>query len=75
MASYNIYCDESCHLLNDESKVFTLGGVWVEKSETETILKELRALKTKHNLSATFEAKWTKVSKSKEDFKFFCFVL
>jgi hypothetical protein len=68
MASYNIYCDESCHLLNDESKVFTLGGVWVEKSETETILKELRALKTKHNLSATFEAKWTKVSKSKEDY-------
>lgn len=68
MTSYNIYCDESCHLLNDESGVFTLGGVWVSKDDTEQVLKDLRSLKDKHNLSKKFEAKWTKVSKSKEDY-------
>ena len=65
---YNIYCDESCHLLNDDNKVFALGAIWVEKNKTEKIFDELRALKLKHGLSAIFEAKWTKVSDSKVNY-------
>lgn len=65
---YNIYCDESCHLLNDPNKTFVLGAIWVEKEKTQEIFQQLRDLKTKHNLPTDFEAKWTKVSKSKVDY-------
>lgn len=68
MKSYNIYCDESCHLLNDQSKVFTLGGVWADQEATPQILEDLRKIKTAHNLSTKFEAKWIKVSKAKQDY-------
>ncbi len=66
--NYNIYCDESCHLLNDHNKTFVLGAIWVEKDKTQKIFKQLRELKEKHNLSLKFEAKWTKVSGSKADY-------
>lgn len=65
---YNIYCDESCHLLNDHNKAFVLGAVWVEKDKSQNIFQELRELKTKHNLPVDFEAKWTKVSIAKADY-------
>lgn len=65
---YNIYCDESCHLLNDKNKAFVLGAVWVEKDKTQTIFEDLRNLKRKYNLSVNFEAKWTKVSVGKVDY-------
>jgi hypothetical protein len=26
--TYNIYCDESCHLENDKQEVMVLGAVW-----------------------------------------------
>lgn len=66
--TYNIYCDESCHLLDDQNKTFVLGAIWVEKEKTQKIFQDLRALKAKHNLSPTFEAKWTKVSIGKVDY-------
>lgn len=65
---YNIYCDESCHLLNDHNKVFVLGAVWVGKDKTQEIFNELRTLKKNYNLPSDFEAKWTKVSESKIDY-------
>ena len=65
---YNIYCDESCHLLNDQNKTFVLGAIWVEKDKVEKIFEELRNLKKKHHLATNFEAKWVKVSKSKVDY-------
>lgn len=65
---FNIYCDESCHLLNDHNKTFVLGAVWVEKNKTQQIFQELRDLKEKHNLSLKFEAKWTKISQGKADY-------
>ena len=67
-AIYNIYCDESCHLLNDPNKTFVLGAIWVEKEKTQEIFQQLRDLKTKHNLPTDFEAKWTKVSMGKVDY-------
>lgn len=26
--TYNIYCDESCHLEHDRQKAMVLGGIW-----------------------------------------------
>jgi hypothetical protein len=66
--TYNIYCDESCHLLNDHKNVFVLGATWVEKDKAHQVFQDLRALKQKHNLSLEFETKWTKVSLSKIDY-------
>lgn len=66
--TYNIYCDESCHLLNDHNKVFVLGATWVEKDKAQQVFQDLKALKIKHNLSPDFETKWTKVSSSKIDY-------
>jgi len=65
---YNIYCDESCHLLNDHNKVFVLGATWVLKDKAQQVFQDLKALKQKHNLSPDFETKWTKVSSSKIDY-------
>jgi hypothetical protein len=66
--TYNIYCDESCHLLNDQNKAFVLGAMWVEKDKAQKIFEELRELKKKHKLSPQFEAKWTKVSQGKVEY-------
>ncbi len=68
MEEFNVYCDESCHLKNDHQKVFVLGAVWTEKEAAQNAFTEIRQIKNKHGLSATFEAKWTKVSQSKVGF-------
>lgn len=66
---YNVYCDESCHLRNDQRKVFVLGAVWAAKDEIQQISKELRELKSRHGLdSHKFESKWTKISKGKSEY-------
>lgn len=65
---YNIYCDESCHLLNDKSNVMVLGGIWCLKEKKKEIFKRLREIKVKHDLPESFEVKWNKVSPSKQDF-------
>jgi hypothetical protein len=64
----NIYCDESCHLQNDKNKVMILGAVWCLDEKKKEIFERIKEIKKKHNLSSTFEAKWTKVSKSKISF-------
>ncbi len=65
---YNIYCDESCHLQNDNSKVMVLGAVWCLKDKKQEVFKRLREIKVKHGLPANFEVKWNKVSPAKVDF-------
>lgn len=65
---YNVYCDESCHLLNDKNKTFVLGAIWVEKNKAPQIFQDLREIKIKHGLSQHFEAKWTKISRAKTDY-------
>ena len=65
---YNIYCDESCHLENDNSKVMVLGAVWCPKEKKRKIFKRLREIKTFNGLPENFEVKWHKVSPAKQDF-------
>nr|WP_247605721.1 DUF3800 domain-containing protein [Providencia rettgeri] len=65
---FNVYCDESCHLLNDHQKTMVLGATWCPNSITKKIGRDIRLIKKEHGLSPSFEIKWTKVSNSKVDF-------
>jgi hypothetical protein len=66
--TYNVYCDESCHLESDGQKAMVLGAVWCPVDKRLAIAKRIREIKLKHGLKANFEIKWTKVSKSKLSF-------
>ncbi len=63
--TFNVYCDESCHLENDRQKAMVLGAVWCPLDKTREIAVRLREIKEKHGLSPQFEVKWTKVSPAK----------
>ena len=65
---YNVYCDESCHLQNDDSNVMVLGAVWCSKSVKEKVFGRIREIKAKYGFKPDFEIKWSKVSKAKTDF-------
>lgn len=63
--TYNVYCDESCHLENDGQRAMVLGAVWCPLDKRLEIAKRIREIKQKHGFKPDFEIKWTKVSKSK----------
>jgi len=63
-----IYCDESCHLQNDESEIMILGAISCIDENKKTTFNDIRELKLKHGLSTWTEIKWVKVSNSKLDF-------
>lgn len=65
---YNIYCDESCHLPNDNSQVMVLGAVWCPTAKRKEILSRIREIKVKHGFKPDFEIKWNKVSPAGLDF-------
>ncbi|MGF2412238.1 DUF3800 domain-containing protein [Ferruginibacter sp.] len=65
---YNVYCDESCHLMHNDGGAMVLGAVWCPMNKRQEIFERIREIKETHKLSKTFEIKWHKVSKSKEDF-------
>lgn len=65
---YNIYCDESCHLENDNIPVMVVGGVYCRADEVRRTSRAIRDLKRRHHLAADFEVKWTKVSRGKAGF-------
>ena len=62
---YNIYCDESCHLENDKSKIMVIGGVWCPLDNVQAIAKHIRLIKKANGLKKDFEIKWSKVSPAK----------
>jgi len=62
---FNIYCDESCHLENDQQSVMILSAIRCLKSERKQIYSDIRNIKITHGISPTTEVKWTKVSKTK----------
>lgn len=65
---YNIYCDESCHLLNDGVDVMVLGALLCPKNERLEISRRIREIKTDHGLSSSLELKMNKISFSKYHF-------
>ena len=66
--TYNIYCDESCHLEHDQHKAMALGAVWCLSEKTREISARIREIKAKYGLSPTFEIKWVKVSPAQPRF-------
>lgn len=63
----NIYCDESCHLENDDSDVMVLGAIWFDNDKKNELSKSIRGIKEKYGVKSTIEVKWTKVGKGKLD--------
>ena len=66
--TFNIYCDESCHLLKDKQKAMTLGAVWCPLERRFEISVRLREIKAKHGIAKALEVKWGKVSPAKTQF-------
>jgi hypothetical protein len=65
--TFNIYCDESCHLENDHQKAMVLGAIWCPLDKTREIAVRLREIKQKHGMAPDFEVKWTKISPAKKE--------
>lgn len=65
MQEINIYCDESCHLPNDESDLMVIGGISCPKEKAKSLNSEILNIKEKNGVYRFAEIKWTKVSKSK----------
>ncbi len=65
---YNIYCDESCHLLNSTSNVMVLGAIWCPLNKRREIYGRVREIKVAHGFKPDFEVKWHKVSPARADF-------
>lgn len=65
---YNIYCDESCHIINNDSNTMAIGAIWCPDNKKAEIFEKLKELKEKHGLSRHFEIKWNKVSNHKVSF-------
>jgi hypothetical protein len=61
--TFNIYCDESCHIENDHKKYMFLGSTSVAYNQVKFHTAQINELKKKHSFYA--EIKWSKVSKSK----------
>ncbi|MBN1320723.1 MAG: DUF3800 domain-containing protein [Thermoleophilia bacterium] len=66
-ACYQVYCDESCHLENDQQPVMVLGAIWCPSEKVRETSVRIREIKEKHGVSPHMEIKWTKVSPGRLD--------
>ena len=65
---YNIYCDESCHLKNDESDIMVLGAIKCDATTAKIANSEILDIKEKYGIPIEREIKWSKVSPSCVDY-------
>lgn len=71
MTTFNIYCDESCHLQKDNSDIMVLGGIRCPKKFANEINLAIKEIKNEYGIGRNkyngkwIEIKWSKVSKSK----------
>ncbi|MBZ5566688.1 MAG: DUF3800 domain-containing protein [Acidobacteriia bacterium] len=66
--TFNIYCDESCHLEHDRQPIMVLGAVWCPTEKSREIAVRIRELKQRHGISRDYEIKWERVSPGKLEF-------
>ena len=64
--TFNIYCDESCHLENDHKKYMLLGSISVAYNQLKRHNDRIKAIKEKFNFYG--EIKWSGVSSSQSQF-------
>lgn len=62
MKKYNIYCDETCYLQNDGYNIMVIGGVQCSSEYKQQHYANIRAIKSKYNISTYSELKWIKIS-------------
>jgi len=65
--TFNLYCDESCHIENDHKSYMLFGSISSAFNQVERHSERIKDLKAKHHYYG--EIKWTKVSNSQ--FKFY----
>ena len=63
---YNVYCDESCHLVSNDSKFMLIGAVYCPKNKVKKVNDYIGHLKENYNLSDRIELKWNKIDKKTE---------
>lgn len=61
--TFNIYCDESCHIEHDHKPYMFLGSVSSAFNQVKLHTERIKEFKKKHNFYA--EIKWSSVSNSK----------
>ena len=64
--TFNIYCDESCHLEHDHKPYMLLGNISCAYPQVKRHSERIKEIKKKHHFYA--EIKWTNVSLSKLQF-------
>lgn len=63
---YNVYCDESCHLISNDCKYMLIGAVYCPKNKVKKVNEYIEHLKENYNISNKIELKWNKVDKKTE---------
>ena len=63
---YNVYCDESCHLVSNHSKYMLIGAIYCSKYKVKKVNEYIEHLKENYNLSDKIELKWNKIDKKTE---------
>ncbi|GHV48681.1 hypothetical protein FACS1894181_05120 [Bacteroidia bacterium] len=64
--TFNIYCDESCHMENDHKPFMFIGSISAAYNQVKVHTKQINEMKRKHRFYA--EIKWSTVSQSKLHF-------
>lgn len=64
--TFNIYCDESCHLENDHKKYMLLGSVSSAYNQVKRHTERINDIKKKHHYYG--EIKWSNVANSQKQF-------
>lgn len=66
---YNIYCDESCHLLTENNgNYMVIGGIYCPKGKVKQINRFIRMLKESCRIPRAEELKWNKISNANYEF-------
>lgn len=63
---YNVYCDESCHLVSNNSKYMLIGAIYCPKYKVKKVNEYIEHLRENYNLSDKIELKWNKIDKKTE---------
>lgn len=59
---FNIFCDESCHLISDKSKTMGFGALSIEENKKKKLVLAIRDLAEEFGYSRFYEYKWTKIA-------------
>ena len=63
---YNVYCDESCHLVSNDSNYMLIGAISCPKNKVKKVNEYIEHLKENYNISNKIELKWNKIDKKTE---------